>query len=86
MKNFEICQNDEHKSAAYETYAMTKNAKYGFVTICIPFDFVSHVSFDNLDDLVSLIDEDGVDNWEDLLTMKVGESVNKGDNIWMRVW
>ena len=86
MKNFVFCQNDKYGTAAYDTYALDHTTKYGFVSFCIPFDFVSHVSFDELDDIVALMQDGCDDMYGDLLNVAVGESINIGDVIWLRLW
>lgn len=88
MKNFVFCQNDSHKGASYETYSMEKETKYGFVCIALSFDFVSHVSFNSVDELTELMccDDLMAEMYDELETMAVGESTNIGDETWVRVW
>lgn len=88
MKDFIFCQSDSRNGASYDTYAMERGTKYGFICIALTFDFVSHVSFNSVDEWTDLLEcgDLTAELYQELATMTVGESTNIGDETWVRVW
>lgn len=88
MKDFVFCQSDSRNGASYDTYSMERGTKYGFICIALTFDFVSHVSFNSVDEWTDLLECGDLiaEMYNELETMNVGESTNIGDETWVRVW
>lgn len=84
MKDFVNCQNCESNSASYNTFAFNRTKKFGFVCVCDTFDFVAHVAFDSASEYAELLGCDNV--YDELESIAVGESINIGDENWIRCW
>lgn len=92
MKNFALCQKDNFKNSEYASFAMKRNARFGFVCVSDTFDFVSFIAFDEAAELDVLFDnpnanEPGHCDYNELEEVNVGESYSfDGDCVFTRLW
>jgi len=91
MDNFIFCQNDKNRGAEYNTFALERESRYGFVCFVPSFDYVAHVAFDTAEDYMELVGctdegEPGYHDYNVLTLLEVGSQTCIGDAIWLRLW